>query len=102
MSNEHLEQNAKEAIERLPIERRMMAAKALGLNYSIPSPEEQIEGKGSVVMYKRTNANTRQKTVELPKVMLADGKTTTSVHIEPSCARAYAKELLRICDAEGL
>ena len=102
MSNAHLDAETIAAIEKLPIDRRQIVARALGVVYNNPTPEEQIEGKGMVSLYKRTNSHTSNKTVELPKVMTADGKTVPAVHLEASYARAYAKEILRVCDAEGL
>ena len=102
MSNEHLDSETLIAIEKLPIDRRQLVARALGVTYNTPTPEEQITNKGYISLYKRTNSLNNQKTIELPKVMLKDGKTVPAVHIEPSCARAYAKEILRICDTEGL
>ena len=102
MSNEHLNIEIRTAIERVPIERRQLAARALGVNYTNPNTEEQISNSGSLTVYKRTNSASPQATIELPKVMLNDGKLVPAIHIEPSCARAYAKEILRICDLEGL
>lgn len=102
MPNQHLDPETLEAIERLPIERRQTVARALNVVYNNPNPDEQIAGKGCVALYKRTNSRSGTKTVELPKIMTSDGKIVPAVHLEASYARAYAKEILRVCDTEGL
>ena len=102
MSNEHINKDDLTVIERFPVDRRQAVAKAMGIKYSIPTPAEQIEGKGFLSMYKKTNAKKEQLAITLPEIIGEEGKIVSAIHINPLYARFYIKELIRICDTEGL
>ena len=102
MSNEYIDPEILKAIERFPIGRRKIVAKAMNVEYCLPNVSSQIEGKGFVSMYKRTNSKQDQLMITLPEIMEMGGRITPAIHIDPIFARFYIKELTRICDTEGL
>ena len=96
-----MEEMFKKLFEGKTIPEQRKIAKALNIEFRVPSISAQILEHGMVERRKRCNSKDAAELVVIPEVHLTDGKSIPGVLVDPRVARSIGIELLRISDREG-
>lgn len=85
------------------MQQKRAVAKALNIEFELPSVEDQVTGSGSLVSdHKRGRAKEGRDVFVIPEVELSDNEKANRVLVDPRIARAVAAELLRLADNNNL